>query len=65
ATARHFSDEILVMYHGDIVERGPADQVILHPQHDYTRTLLGAAPDPDRIGMLRDEVRAAVTKENA
>jgi len=53
------------MYHGDIVERGPADTVILDPQHDYTRTLLGAAPDPDRIGMLRDEVRAAVTKENA
>lgn len=64
ATARHFSDEILVMYRGDIVERGPADTVILDPQHDYTRTLLGAAPDPERIGMLRDEVRAAV-KESA
>ncbi|MBW9093550.1 ABC transporter ATP-binding protein [Microbacterium jejuense] len=57
ATARHFSDEILVMYHGDIVERGPADHVILNPQHEYTRTLLGAAPDPENQGMLRDEVR--------
>ena len=57
ATARHFSDEILVMYRGDIVERGPADTVILDPQHDYTRTLLGAAPDPENQGMLRDEVR--------
>ena len=57
ATARHFSDEILVMFHGDIVERGPADTVILDPQHDYTRTLLGAAPDPENQGMLRDEVR--------
>jgi len=57
ATARHFSDEILVMYHGDIVERGPADHVILDPQHEYTRTLLGAAPDPENQGMLRDEVR--------
>ncbi|MFV0634534.1 ABC transporter ATP-binding protein [Demequina sp.] len=60
ATARHFSDEIMVMYRGDVVERGPADQVILDPQHDYTKTLLQAAPDPDRLGQMRDEVRAAL-----
>lgn len=47
ATARHFSDEIMVMYHGDIVEYGPSDEVILHPQNPYTKKLLGAAPDPD------------------
>ncbi|MFB7251881.1 ATP-binding cassette domain-containing protein [Microbacterium sp. NPDC056234] len=58
ATARHFSDEILVMYRGDIVERGPADEVILNPQHEYTKTLLNAAPDPENMGRLRDEVRA-------
>ncbi|MFE6734302.1 ABC transporter ATP-binding protein [Microbacterium sp. NPDC057650] len=57
ATARHFSDEIMVLYHGDVVERGPADKVILDPQHDYTKTLLGAAPDPENLGRLRDEVR--------
>lgn len=57
ATARHFSDEILVMYHGQIVERGDADAVILDPQHAYTRTLLEAAADPDRLGQLREEVR--------
>lgn len=58
ATARHFSDEILVMHHGVIVERGPADDVILNPQHDYTKALREAAADPDRLGRLRDEVRA-------
>jgi peptide/nickel transport system ATP-binding protein len=58
ATARHFSDEILVMYRGEIVERGDADTVILNPQHDYTRTLLDAAADPERLGRLREEVRA-------
>ena len=58
ATARHFSDEIMVLYHGDVVERGPADDVILNPQHEYTHTLLGAAPDPENMGRLRDEVRA-------
>ncbi|RLK52344.1 ABC transporter ATP-binding protein [Microbacterium telephonicum] len=57
ATARHFSDEILVMYHGDIVERGGSDDVILHPRHEYTRTLLNAAPEPENLGNLREEVR--------
>jgi peptide/nickel transport system ATP-binding protein len=57
ATARHFSDEIMVLYKGDVVERGPADEVILNPQHEYTKTLLGAAPEPDNLGRLRDEVR--------
>ncbi|NQX26435.1 ABC transporter ATP-binding protein [Microbacteriaceae bacterium VKM Ac-2854] len=52
ATARHFSDEILVLYHGRIVERGPADDVILHPQHDYTKLLALAAPDPEKIGKV-------------
>lgn len=58
ATARHFSDEIIVMYRGDIVERGPSDDVILDPQHEYTKTLLAAAPEPSRHGRLREEVRA-------
>ena len=57
ATARHFSDEILVMYRGRIVERGQADEVILNPQHEYTKRLREAAADPDRLGELRDEVR--------
>lgn len=58
ATARHFSDEIMVMLRGEIVERGPADQVILDPQHPYTASLREAAADPERLGQLRDEVRA-------
>jgi ABC-type oligopeptide transport system ATPase subunit len=52
ATARHFSDEILVMYRGRIVERGPADEVILNPQHPYTQLLAMAAPDPERAGKI-------------
>jgi ABC-type oligopeptide transport system ATPase subunit len=48
ATARHFSDEILVMYRGEIVERGPSDDVILNPQHEYTQLLAEAAPNPEK-----------------
>ena len=58
ATARHFSDEIVVMFRGNVVERGPSDRVILDPQHEYTRLLLGAAPNPENQGRLREEVRA-------
>ena len=48
ATARHFSDQIMVLRRGQVVERGPADDVILHPRHPYTRALREASPDPDR-----------------
>jgi peptide/nickel transport system ATP-binding protein len=48
ATARYFSAQIMVMYRGQIVERGPADEVILHPVHPYTQLLASAAPDPAR-----------------
>ncbi len=37
-------DEVAVMRHGRIVERGPVSQVLGDPQHDYTRTLLDAVP---------------------
>ena len=48
----HFSDEILVLYRGRVVERGKADDVILNPQHDYTRLLALAAPDPEKLGKV-------------
>ncbi|OZB79620.1 MAG: dipeptide/oligopeptide/nickel ABC transporter ATP-binding protein [Microbacterium sp. 14-71-5] len=48
ATARHFSDEIMVLNQGRVVERGPADDVILNPQDPYTRELRAASPDPEK-----------------
>ncbi len=60
ATARHFSDEILVMFRGQVVERGPSDEVILNPQHDYTKLLLSAAPNPSNHGKLRESVRQEI-----
>ncbi|MFD8572991.1 ABC transporter ATP-binding protein [Streptomyces sp. NPDC057694] len=44
ATARHFAADVMVMYRGQIVERGPSDEVILRPRHPYTQLLASAAP---------------------
>ena len=50
ASARYFADEILVMYAGEIVERGPAEEVTQQPAHPYTQLLVASAPDPDNLG---------------
>ena len=55
ASARYFADEVLVMYAGQIVESGPAEDVTQHPAHPYTQLLVRSAPDPDNLGgMLRN-----------
>jgi peptide/nickel transport system ATP-binding protein len=50
ASARYFADEVLVMYAGEIVERGPAEEVTQKPAHPYTQLLVASAPDPDNLG---------------
>jgi len=47
ASARYVADEVLVMYRGRIVERGPTDSVLLEPRHAYTQMLLSAVPHPE------------------
>lgn len=44
ATARHFSNRIMVMYRGEIVESGIADDVILRPAHPYAQLLEASVP---------------------
>ena len=65
ATARHFSDDILVMYRGRVVERGPADDVILHPKHPYTQLLASAAPNPERRGRSHLAVSGSIEPASA
>jgi peptide/nickel transport system ATP-binding protein len=66
ASARYLADDILVMYAGQIVERGPVEQVLSAPLHPYTRLLLSAVPDPatklhaDPIEMRKGLASAAV-----
>lgn len=43
-TVRYISDRIVVMNKGQIVEEGPAAELLANPTDDYTRKLLGAAP---------------------
>jgi peptide/nickel transport system ATP-binding protein len=64
ATARHFSDDILVMYRGRVVERGPADDVILTPRHPYTRLLAAAAPNPEERGRSLTQEADAIDPED-
>jgi peptide/nickel transport system ATP-binding protein len=60
ASARYFADEVLVMYAGEIVERGPAEELTQHPAHPYTQLLVASAPDPDNLGSaLRGSKRRA------
>ncbi len=51
ASARYFAENTLVMYAGQMVEGGPSEDVIEEPKHPYTKLLLSAAPDPDRLSV--------------
>jgi peptide/nickel transport system ATP-binding protein len=47
STALPISDEVLIAWRGQIVERGTARSIIENPQHDYTRLLISSIPVPD------------------
>jgi peptide/nickel transport system ATP-binding protein len=66
ASARYVADDILVMYAGQVVERGPLEQVLSTPLPPHPRHLLAAVPDPatklqaHRIEMRKGLASAAV-----
>ena len=42
----HISDEIMVMYLGQVIEKAPAEKLFANPVHPYTQALLSAIPVP-------------------
>ncbi len=47
SVVKHLAHRVVVMYRGAMVEYGDADDIFANPQHDYTRKLLAAIPQPD------------------
>jgi len=44
AAARYLCERIAVMYKGNLMETGPADDVLKNPKHPYTQALIDALP---------------------
>ena len=63
------ADDVAVMYKGQIVERGPAGQVLYHPQHPYTKGLLACRPPldsrPKRLPTVKDYLENTVAESLA
>tara|TARA_B100001996_G_C18663213_1_gene593871 strand:- start:1155 stop:2033 length:879 start_codon:yes stop_codon:yes gene_type:complete len=53
SVVKHISNRVGVMYNGELVEINNTDDIFSNPQHDYTKELLRAIPQPDPQG--RDE----------
>ncbi|WP_274652001.1 ABC transporter ATP-binding protein [Paenibacillus humicola] len=53
----HVTDDIMVMYAGEIVERGTAHQMIFDPVHPYTKRLMGSIIVPEE-GMKEHKLAA-------
>ena len=47
------ADDVIVMFRGEIVERGTRAQVLNNPQHPYTKALLACVPDAEGLKALK------------
>ena len=55
SVVKHFTQEVLVMYLGQMVEKAPVKELFSNPRHPYTQALLSAIPLPD-IDTKRERV---------
>lgn len=68
SVVKYISDEIMVMYLGQVVEKAPSDELFARTLHPYSKALLSAIPVPDihhrqkRI-ILRGEITSPVNPE--
>jgi peptide/nickel transport system permease protein len=61
ALVREYADSIVVLYAGQVAERGPVDAVISSPEHPYTQALLESVPRGDiepgeRLPVIKGEL---------
>ena len=56
ATARHFGQEIIILYLGKIMETGSINKVLLEPRHPYTQALIDAISEPDPSNLYKEKV---------
>ncbi|MBW8173141.1 ABC transporter ATP-binding protein [Ornithinimicrobium sp. Arc0846-15] len=54
------ADRVAVMFKGQIVEQGTTEEVLMNPQHAYTKVLLGSVP---RLGAGRGQMGISVTDD--
>jgi len=47
AVVQHLCEDVAVLWQGRIVEQGPPERLFAQPQHEYTRALVQAVPDPE------------------
>lgn len=55
SVVKHISDDILVMYLGQVVEKAPSKALFSHNYHPYTKALLSAIPIP-AVGVKRERI---------
>ena len=63
SVVKYFSDDIAVMYLGQMVEKAPSDVLFQNPVHPYTRALLSAIPLPivGKEKPVRQLIRGEIT----
>jgi len=52
----HFSDDIMVMYLGQVVELAPSEELFKDPKHPYTKALLSAILKPE-VGAKKERIQ--------
>ncbi len=57
SVVKHISDRVGVMFSGELVEIQDTNQIFNHPNHDYTKELLRAIPQPDPKGREERKVQ--------
>jgi peptide/nickel transport system ATP-binding protein len=61
----HIADRLVVVYAGQVVERGETRAVLRSPEHPYTQALLDAAPAHGRKGTTLRVIRGSVPAPSA